>query len=84
MMTVLTLINLCILLHTNPYTEKSLYRIELFNEGIALGFFATLQVFPVVDFLGAISAYKIGWMPTSILIMYILVHIALNTIGSIN
>jgi hypothetical protein len=38
----ITMLNLCLILHTKPYLEKRLYRTELFNEFIALVFFTLL------------------------------------------
>jgi hypothetical protein len=38
----ITMINLCLLIYTKPYVEHRLYKLELFNESIALIFFVHL------------------------------------------
>ena len=42
---IVTMINLCLILWTRPYLEATQFKIELFNEGIALTFFISLQYF---------------------------------------
>jgi hypothetical protein len=45
MFIVITLINLCYIIWAKPYVEHSLYKLELFNESVALIFFTHLQAF---------------------------------------
>jgi hypothetical protein len=40
-----TMVNLCLIMHTKPYLDHLLYKTELFNEAIALVFFTLLQAF---------------------------------------
>jgi hypothetical protein len=42
---VITLLNLCLIIHAKPYLELSVYKSEIFNESIALVFFTLLQAF---------------------------------------
>jgi len=43
--TTLSLLNMCLILHAKPYTDQSIFKIELFNEGVAIVFFTSLEMF---------------------------------------
>jgi hypothetical protein len=40
-----TLLNLCLIIHTRPYLDTRLFKTELFNEVTALVFFTLIQAF---------------------------------------
>ena len=44
-MALISMINICIILNSKPYIDKSIYRLEIFNESLALIFFVSLQYF---------------------------------------
>lgn len=73
----ITMVNLCLVLHTRPYLQKQLYLTELFNESIALVFFITLQAFKP-QFLDAKQQYEYGWVGICMLSIFMLVHLSLN------
>jgi hypothetical protein len=78
----ITMVNLCLVLHTRPYLEKKLYFTELFNESIALVFFTLLQAFKP-QFLESKQQYQYGWMGIGMLGIFMLVHLSMNFVPRI-
>jgi hypothetical protein len=78
---VITLLHICLIIFAKPYLEHSQYKLELFNEGIALVFFISLQAFKAADLINdPEKEYNFGWISTIFIIIYIFVHLANNFI----
>jgi hypothetical protein len=77
---VITLLHICLIVYAKPYLEHSQYKLELFNEGIALVFFISLQAFKADLIDNPEKEYYFGWVSCFFVIIYILVHLTNNFI----
>jgi hypothetical protein len=82
-MQLLTMINLCLILYGKPYIEHTLYKLELFNEAIALNFFVCIQMFKG-DLLGPTDQYTGGWINMAVIGVYMSKHMIGNVMLSVN
>jgi hypothetical protein len=75
----ITLANMCLIIFAKPYLEDRMYRIELFNEMVAMIFFTFLQAYRG-EMLNPEEQNVIGWCSTAIIIAFITVHLTNNFI----
>ena len=71
------LVNIILIIVAEPYLDKSLNNVELFNASIAYTFFLFLQVFRGT-LMDLESQYKYGWVSSAIYTFFIVVHLIRN------
>lgn len=81
-MALISMINICIILNSKPYIDKSIYRLEIFNESLALIFFVSLQYFRD-GFIDLEKQYNAGWFSLAILVFFMGTHMSINLNGMI-
>jgi hypothetical protein len=75
MFSIVTLINLSLILNTKPYLDRTMFRLEVFNDVVALVFSHLLMVF-LNDLMPVEKQYKAAWTHVAILAAYFIVHIS--------
>jgi hypothetical protein len=72
-----TLLDICYLAHVNPFHDVVVYRFNIFNECLTVVFVQTLLCYPKdinMAWWTPQDAFDWGWVPISLLALYVLVH----------